>query len=215
MNKGCEIQAELRKIFGNHEKFVIADIGACDGLSSVAYALLFPNAFIHAFEPRYDNINRMTKNFINANLMKRSEIHYCALGNHYGMVDFWKSDGKAGKESHWYYSSSVLKPKEHLKEHPWCRFKHDSAVMQRLDDMHIDHIDFAHIDVQGAEMMVLQGGERTFSKTRAFWIEVANMELYEGQPLRDDIVKYMEQLGCRIEKDTCGDKKYGDILFVR
>lgn len=84
-----------------------------------------------------------------------------------------------------------------------------------MDDLGImNDIDFAHIDVQGAEMKVLNGGVRSFKKTKAIWIEVANIDLYEGQPLKPDICRKL----CgdfNIVKDTCGKDKSGDILFVR
>lgn len=88
--------------------------------------------------------------------------------------------------------------------------------MHRLDDMHVDHIDFAHIDVQGAEAMVLDGGESTFKTTKAIWMEVAEVELYEHLVKRTAIISRMENFyGFKVMKDTCTGKRFGDILFVR
>ncbi len=214
-----EIKNELHSIFGMNDSIVIADIGACDGESSVEYAKMFPKSFIHAFEPRQDNCHLMTKNFIDANIFDRCSIHMCALGDKENkLVSFYSSHGQAPGIEHdtGNKSSSLLRPKAHLTEHGWCKFEEEKVIMHRLDDMHIpDHFDYVHMDVQGAEMMVLKGGARSFKHVRVFWIEVANIELYRGQPLRSDILRYMDGKKYRVMKDTCGNKKYGDILFVR
>lgn len=218
INAGSEIEKELYQIFKKEDKIVIADIGACDGLSSIIYANMFPNAFIHAFEPRQDNFDLMFKNFEEYGIMNRCEMHLCALGDRDGMVSFYKSKGQAPGVKDWdtgNKSSSVLRPKEHLNCHKWCEFDQEMVVMHRLDDMHVDHIDFAHIDVQGAEDEVIAGGRDIFDKCKAIWMEVANIELYEGQPLRGQLIGHLFRLGFVIEKDTSRNARFGDILFVR
>lgn len=216
---GSEIKKELYKIFGKNDEIVIADIGACDGLSSIIYAQMFPNAFIHAFEPRQDNFDTMYKNFEEFGILERSEMHYCALGNRDGLVPFYKSKGQAPGVEGWdtgNKSSSVLKPTGHLKYHRWCEFDREMVVMHRLGDMHIDHIDFAHIDVQGAELQVIEGGLKIFETCKAVWMEVANVELYEAQPTRLKLVKMMcGKLDFQVQVDTARDSRFGDILFVR
>lgn len=219
INAGSEIEKELYGIFKKGDPIVIADIGACDGLSSIIYARMFPNAFIHAFEPRHDNFVLMLKNFEEYGIMNRCEMHLCALGDRDGMVPFYRSKGQAPRVKDWdtgNKSSSVLKPKEHLSVYKWCKFYREMVVMHRLDDMHVDHIDFAHIDVQGAEAMVLEGGKSTFKTTKAIWMEVAEVELYENLVKRNTIISRMENLyGFKVMKDTCAGKRFGDILFVR
>lgn len=219
INAGSEIEKELYQIFKKDDPIIIADIGACDGLSSIIYARMFPNAFIHAFEPRQDNFDLMFKNFEEYGLMNRCEMHLCALGDRDGMVPFYRSKGQAPGVKGWdtgNKSSSVLKPKEHLKCHKWCEFDREMVVMHRLDDMHVDYIDFAHIDVQGAEAMVLDGGKNTFKTTKTIWMEVAEIELYEHLVKRNAIISRMENLyGFKVMKDTCEGKIFGDILFVR
>lgn len=219
INAGSEIEKELYQIFKKGDPIVIADIGACDGLSSIIYARMFPNAFIHAFEPRQDNFDLMFKNFEEYGIINRCEMHLCALGDRDGMVPFYRSKGQAPGVKDWdtgNKSSSVLKPKEHLKCHKWCEFDREMVVMHRLDDMHVDHIDFAHIDVQGAEAMVINGGARTLNSSKAIWIEVSNIELYENQVTKYRLVEFMcSIMKLKIVKDTCIGKRFGDILFVR
>jgi len=108
-----------------------------------------------------------------------------------------------------------MKPTGHLKELPWCEFDEVEVEIRVLDSINIPRIDFAHIDVQGAEMAVLRGGRKIFQTTRAIWLEVANIPLYENQPLKKDISQYLSLEGFRLAHDTARHLKYGDMLWVR
>lgn len=222
INSGSEIALDLLKIFGFNDHIVIADIGACDGLSTIVYSKLFPNSSIIAFEPIPGNYDEMISNFrqygINNRLLYAMPI---ALSDKRETLKMWRSQGEAPGITGWNTgnkSSSILKPTGHIKAHPWCGFVNDIQVeAYRLDDLQKSmntKIDFAHIDVQGAELKVLKGGKNTFKKTKAIWIEVATQELYENQPLKHDIQRWMSSIGMRCVKDTCTNK-YGDMLWRR
>ena len=47
-----------------------------------------------------------------------------------------------------------------------------------------------HIDVQGAELEVLKGGQQILKYIDFIWIEVSKVELYENQPLVDEIQEF-------------------------
>ena len=130
----------------------------------------------------------------------------------------WESYGQARNVRDWdtgNKSSSLFMPTGHRASHPWCKFRKRMVQTCRLDDLLPGtRLDFAHIDVQGAEMAVLRGGEQVFKNTRAFWIEVAKKELYAGQPLKGDIEAYMKKIGCKCVLDACGGD-YGDMFFER
>lgn len=220
VNQPCEIESELRQIFGEAGPASIIDIGACDGLSSIQYARIFPGAKILAVEPRMDNCNEAAKNIQEFGFSDRINLLNVALGEKtleqapfyesYGQAD-WVKDWDTGNKS-----SSALPPKDHQREHPWCFFRQSVCKMATLDFFCGGIvIDFIHIDVQGYELNVFKGGEETLKHCRAIWCEVSNIELYEGQPLKKDIVAWLGERGFRVMKDTCGDKKFGDVLFVK
>jgi FkbM family methyltransferase len=217
IKEGSEIENELYSLFFCDQEIVIADIGACDGLSSIIYGNMFPKATIHAFEPLRDNYDEMLDNFGHYGLSNRAVAYNTALGSRAGKATFWRSYGQAPGVEGWETgnkSSSLLKPRRHVLEHPWCNFRQESVSVVTLDSLNIPRIDFAHIDVQGAELEVLRGGVRTFSTTKALWLEVANCDLYQGQPLKHNIENYLGS-DFKVMKDTCGNRKYGDVLFVR
>lgn len=218
IKSGSEIEKELYQIFDKDSDIVIADIGACDGLSSIIYSKMFPNAFIHAFEPIVENASEMTSNFIEYGIMDRSAIHLHALGDRNGIIKFYKSHGQAEGVKDWdtgNKSSSLLRPRKHIAEHKWCKFDTIEVNCRRLDDENIDYLDFAHIDVQGAELLVFKGGSKTFKNTKVIWIEVSNIDLYAQQPLKCQIEQFMKHNKFQCMKDTCGSGKYGDMLWVK
>ena len=221
VSQGSEIEQELVGIFGRESLITIADIGACEGLSTVVYSQIFPNAQFVVFEPILENYDEMMANFRYYGILNRiiHAIPY-AVGDKKETREIWKSYGDAPGVVDWETgnkSSSLLTPKKHHEEHRWCNFSHGTSVqVVSLDSITKSAnltIDFAHIDVQGAEMMVLKGGQETFKETRAIWLEVANIELYNGQPLKRDIQIYLEKQGMKCTKDTCGREKSGDMLW--
>ena len=62
--------------------------------------------------------------------------------------------------------------------------------------------DFMHIDVQGAELLVLQGAKKELERTTAIWIEVSTRELYQRQALVMDIMRFIKSLGFKKTIDT-------------
>jgi FkbM family methyltransferase len=66
----------------------------------------------------------------------------------------------------------------------------------RIDDIaEIDDVDFLKIDVQGAELSVLQNAMRTMSSAAVVQIEVEFLELYQGQPMFADVDIFLRAQG--------------------
>ena len=59
-------------------------------------------------------------------------------------------------------------------------------------------IDFIKIDVQGSELDVLKGGEKTIKNTQFVSIEASLVEYNQGAPLIGDIVDKMREYGFHI-----------------
>ena len=209
---------ELFQIFRPDEPIGIADIGACEGLSSLRYARHFVNAHFYAFEPRPDNISLMVQNF--NEFAERRGMYATfpyALGDEEGILPFHESYGTVPGENDWNVgnkSSSLLAPKQHLQEHAWCHFTQKTAHVRTLDSFNLT-VDFIHIDVQGAELKVFEGGQKTLEKVRAIYCEVAEVELYDGQPLASDVSAYLRDRGFSNVRQDVGNGKWGDALYAR
>ena len=129
----------------------------------------------------------------NAEDIKKSEIRFLvhflqvAIGNEDKRILFNQSGGRNPSFGYEHTLSGSLKaPKDHLAAHPWCKFDTKVEVrMMRLDTFFkaysVPHIDFIWCDVQGAEDLVIQGGQEALKHTRFLYTEYYNNEMYEGQ----------------------------------
>lgn len=213
---------ELRSIFGKYNDLTIFDIGACEGEDSVRYARLFPNARVHAFEPIPKNFQLVKDNVKKYKLSDRIKINEIALSDKDGEAEIHVSSGRPkDKDEDWDYgnkSSSLLKPNKALEVTPWLKFKEKLKIETQTLDSYcnknkIGSIDLIHMDVQGAELMVLSGARKYLQSISAIWLEVEAVELYKDQPLREDVESFMEKNGFTKLIDTV-DTVAGDQLYV-
>lgn len=223
INTPSPLRKELTAIFGDTDSLVIFDVGSCEGEDSIKYSRLFPSSQIYAVEALPSNLELLKSN-LDKYSVSNVEIIPLALSDEKGTVKFYVSSGqpKEKKESQdWNYgnkSSSLLPPDKNLKMFPWLKFQDvievsTTTISDICREQNITHIDFIHMDVQGAELKVLQGAKEMIEKVKVIWLEVEAITLYENQPLKKDIEKFMGQHNfCKL-KDTVG-KISGDQLYI-
>jgi hypothetical protein len=121
-------------------------------------------------------------------------------------------------------SSSLLRPAAVTTVYPWLRFEETLLVpTQTMDDFcakrNMRRIDFVHMDVQGAEQLVLRGAAEMLPCIVAIWVEVAERELYASQPLRTQLEALFQKAGFRVThqdlRGTEGDQFYINTRFWR
>jgi FkbM family methyltransferase len=223
INIPSPIENELRLIFDIQNLLVIFDIGSCEGEDSIKYSRIFPNSKIFAVEALPSNLPLLQAN-LDKHSIKNVEILPFALSDEMGISNFYVSSGQVEdkKEAQdWDYgnkSSSLLQPEKHLEIAPWLKFKDVINVETRtLKDVCIEKniscIDFVHMDVQGAEIKVLNGAERFIKNIKVIWLEVEAIELYKNQPLKNEVEKFMYEHKFVKIKDTVNDIS-GDQLYV-
>jgi 2-O-methyltransferase len=169
---------------------VILEVGCNDGTETLRFLETFgPDARIYAFEPEPRAIKRFQQNVTDP----RARLFECALSDVDGTTDFYASNGvpdsnklKDYRPEGWDLSGSIMKPKEHLDRHPWCKFEETITIRTKtLDswcvDQQVDAIDFIWVDVQGAEERFIRGAQQSLRSTRYLYTEYSNRELYEGQ----------------------------------
>lgn len=62
-------------------------------------------------------------------------------------------------------------------------------------DLGLDARSLLKLDVQGAELDVLRGGDDTLQRFRWIYLEMSFVELYEGQPLATDLIAHLRSRG--------------------
>jgi FkbM family methyltransferase len=74
---------------------------------------------------------------------------------------------------------------------------------KRLDDIpEVVGTDFLKLDVQGAELMILKGGEKLLDDVLVVHAEVEFVQLYKDQPLFGDVDSYLRSKGFAFHKFT-------------
>ena len=222
INQPVAIEQELKLLFNQKKPLVIFEIGACEGEDSIKYSRLFPNSTIYAFEPLPDNIKLIHKNFLQYGI-KNARYYNKALSSENGIAEFYVSSGQPdnAKESDWDYgnkSSSLLPPEKHLKMLSFIQFNKKIEVETiTLDSFckanELSVIDFIHMDVQGAELMVLKGAGDYLKSIKVIWLEVSKVDIYKNQPLVKDVKKFMKENNFVLIKDALNGQQ-GDQLYI-
>ncbi len=119
-------------------------------------------------------------------------------------------------------SSSILELGTHKDVHPDVYYVKDVPVkLNRIDslfedDDFKDKVDFLNIDLQGAELMALNGMGDLLKWFNSAYLEVNKNHLYEGCVLVEELDQFMATKGFeRVETKWAGNTGWGDALFVR
>lgn len=157
---------------------IIIEIGAHIGTDTQKlYELLQPKK-LYAIEPDARNIIELVRLHLPIRIIK------CAISNTNGRTLFYRSSGVIPNKNRIHTDSgSLLKPIEHPARPDWVTFDKTEVFCFRLDDLMSDvsKVDLIWMDVQGAELMVIEGGYGTLSKTRYLYLECQEGR-YEEQP---------------------------------
>ena len=222
IEQSVPIEPELKSLFSLKAPLIIFDIGACEGEETIKYARIFPNSSIYAFEPLPANQELIRDNFAKYGVKNAVAIQK-ALSFSTGITTFYVSSGKPENAipADWDFgnkSSSLLPPAKHLQAASFIHFDEKIEVEtitlnSFCSQNNITKIDFIHMDVQGAELMVLEGAGNFINSIKAIWLEVSRITLYKNQPLVNDIAEFMKRKNFILLKDDCGTIQ-GDQLYV-
>jgi len=114
-------------------------------------------------------------------------------------------------------SSSILKSVKHSIQYPWITFDEQIEVdMIRLDDYPKSNLyNFIMIDVQGYELEVLKGAEKTLENIDYIISEINRDEVYENCAKIEQLDEYLSKFGFeRLETDWGGDT-WGDAFYMK
>ncbi len=164
---------------------VVLEIGAADGRDTKQIFDCLNPCDYFAFEP--DPRNALAFKLHPFIRTDNIQLIQCAVGSGNGVWNFHQSTGwNAHFNCEHTLSGSLKAPKKHLAAFPHAEFKETIIVrVIRLDDFielfSIPEIGFIWCDVQGAEDLVIQGGREALSRTKYFFTEYYDEEMYEGQ----------------------------------
>lgn len=127
---------------------IVIDVGANVGVYSVPLAAAFPDVVVHAFEANLDVAARLGVNAA-INRLGNLTVHASALADTSGFMDFYQFDDDISL-------SSLNRHAAQIHGDPKLR----RVQVETIDDLFATdgrRVSFIKIDVQGAELRVLQG----------------------------------------------------------
>lgn len=190
---------------------IIIEAGAGSGEDIEYYSSLFPEGKLYTFEPNPEQYK-----IVQSRVSGKSnvQVYPNALGEKTGeYIKFYVSKNNGMP----WGSSSILKPKEHLKAHPSILFDETVNVeIINLDDLIKEHniqvVDFLELDLQGFEPIVVRSSPKTMSITKILYTEINTSEVYENNILYPEYKIMLNDLGFEeIEVDF--DGMQGNAVF--
>lgn len=194
----------------------IIDVGAHHGQFAVFAAQTYPEATLYCIEPYQPSCERLQR--VGEMLPQMSIINVAAAeesGNTLLHVSA-KSD-----------SSSVMKilPTYTAAFPATDEVSVVEVAKAPLDEIFGDRYLYEpillKIDVQGSELAVLRGGRQTLAAVDSVLVECSFVEFYDGQPLADDVISFLRELGFRLSgisslvRDRSRRCLQADLLFTR
>lgn len=144
---------------------------------------------VHSFEPVPKSFRELVKNYELSGSPNYVFINEVALGDKKGVISINVFDGEPTG-----HASIALK---HCGGSPSYQ-----CNMETLDDYLVEHrvgdVNFVKVDIEGAELMFLQGAERLFKQEKPpiFLMEMALEQTRHFRYLPNDLIQFIGSRGC-------------------
>lgn len=193
------------------DKPSIIDCGAHIGLDTVQLAQI-KGSKIFSFEP----IEHLYLKLVaNTSPLQNVKCFKLALNAFDGKAEMHISSGRSDA------SSSLLKPKIHLKDHPEVLFKQvtkvdcltlDSWAWENNESM----IDMLWLDMQGSELEMLKASKNILGTVSVIHSEVSLRETYEGVEHYEVYKRFLLGHNFKVIKEAIPKGfDMGNVLFVK
>jgi len=169
---------------------IVVDAGAANGVISIMLAEKFANSIIYAFEPVNSTFEELKKNIGNR---KSIRVFNCGLGN--------SVEKKEIHLAHRITSSSLFEFNKQIKDEflaqSVAKIGSQMIEINTLDNLLPPNEDvlLIKLDVQGHELEILKGAEKTLKRTAVIITEMQNHDLYLGAPQYFEIDNFLAKHG--------------------
>jgi FkbM family methyltransferase len=207
---------DQKKLLGKIRAPIIFDVGANIGQTTYKYKKLFQQAEIYGFEPFSEVFERYAEIFKRDRHVHPEDI---ALSKENGTADFYSNN--------LHYTNSLLPNNLEYtagneRYDPIATLRVKTETLDSYCEKHKIHkIHILKMDVQGGELLVLQGSKKMLENGNIDMIftEVEFLEMYKNQPLMKDIESFLKPYGFTLHKiyntaNENGVPVAGDALFI-
>jgi len=213
-NKPFEVQKQL---FGGAADLVIFDVGAYIGDVSATYKKLFPQSTIYCFEPFPDSFQKLNR-FSGDASIKANQI---AFSDKEGKTTFHINVDLS--------CNSLLPPTESDFKCYSAKSIKDGEIQVETNTLDnfcagdkISCIDILKLDVEGAEVKVLEGASRMLSKQaiKLIYTEVMFIPHYDSGCLFHELTAFLNRYGYtllnlyHLRSARNGQLKWGNAIFL-
>lgn len=119
-------------------------------------------------------------------------------------------------------SSSILEMDKHLRYYPQINIVYTKKVKsKRIDtiikehNINIEDYDFLNLDIQGAELLALEGMGETLKPFKYIYTEVNTGEVYKGCAKITEIDAFLGEHGFERVETKMTPKEWGDALYIK
>ena len=119
-------------------------------------------------------------------------------------------------------ASSILDFGEHSSLFPSIYYTHEEKRRTKtlnsilMEDGFLDKINFLNIDIQGAELLALEGLSNHLDSIESIYVEVNDSEVYKNCSKTNEIDKFLNKFDFeRKEKCLYSNQPWGDAFYIK
>lgn len=186
----------IKEFISDNDIHTILDLGSRDAEQSIELSKIYPNAKVYAFEcypQSYELCISNSKQFQNISIIQK------AVHNFDGKCEFYPIDTTLSANTG---ASSLLVSSgkyNNIEALPQTKIIVDAI---RLDswaqENNVSQIDIIWMDLQGAELLALQGLGNLLDKVKAIYTEVEYNEIYSKQALFPELNNFLQKKGFKL-----------------
>ena len=158
------------------EDMIMLDIGARTGKWLVPFTDAFPNANFHCFEALPEQFARLQNRFKKLNNVN---VYNTVISNQPSPVTFYRDLDRAGWSG--------------LRKHSYIEnFEEVELESTTVDSYNLNPY-FIKIDIEGAELLALQGSLETLKSTKVIYFECNEIHFKEYDYTANDLYEFLTQ----------------------
>lgn len=226
-NLGYEVRASHVNPFEDQSKIlqplsevkIIFDLGANIGQTIEKYQIQFPQATIYAFEPSQDAFTTLSSQY---QADPRVKTYQLAVSQKTGKEKFFLNYDNVMNSLLSVADSATTYLHSYQTKNVDCVEVATTSINEFCSPENLQDIDILKMDIQGGEIMALQGASDLLSKQaiRLIYTEVLFAKLYDQQANFYQIANFLESYGYRLyglydlHYGSNGTLGWGDAIFV-